>query len=232
MPKKEGSLGIKRLAIWNQVSMHNHIWNFFSRSGSLWVAWIQENWLKGRSFWQVSIPQHCSWSWKKILQLRGIAKKFVKFEAGDGHNIFLWYDNWHPLGCLIDKFSYRPMYDAGHSIGPKLSSIIRRGSWFWPNARSEALVEIQSRLPEVLIGEVDQPIWGTKGGVFSCAETLEELREKKPVVEWHDVVWFSTAIPKHAFFLWFAFQDAITTREKLCSWGYTKDSLCLFCRFK
>jgi hypothetical protein len=51
MPKKEGGLGIKRLATWNQVSVLNHIWNFFSRSGSLWVTWCKENWLKGRSFW-------------------------------------------------------------------------------------------------------------------------------------------------------------------------------------
>jgi hypothetical protein len=93
-------------------------------------------------------------------------------------------------------------------------------------------VEIQSRLPEVSIGEVDQPVWGTKSGVFSSAETWEELREKKPEVEWHGVVWFSAAIPKHAFFLWLAFQDALTSREKMCRWGYTGDILCLFCRFK
>jgi hypothetical protein len=92
---------------------------FFSRSGSLWVAWIQENWLKGKSAFGAG---------KKILQLRGLAKKFIKFEVGDGHNIFLWYDNWHPLGCLFDQFGHRPMYDAGHSIGPKVSSIIRDGS--------------------------------------------------------------------------------------------------------
>jgi hypothetical protein len=92
------------------------------------------------------------------------------------------------------------MYDAGHSIGPKLSSIIRDGSWFWPTARSEVLVEIQSWLREVILGDVDKPIWGTKCGVFSCAEILEELRVKKPIVEWNEVVWFTAAIPKHAFF--------------------------------
>jgi hypothetical protein len=56
---KEGGLGLKRLAIWNQVSMLNHVWNLFSRAGSLWVTWIQHNRLKGRSFWEVPIPQHC-----------------------------------------------------------------------------------------------------------------------------------------------------------------------------
>jgi hypothetical protein len=51
-------------------------------------------------------------------------------------------------------------------------------------------------------------------------------------VEWYGVVWFSAAIPKHAFFIWLAFQDAITTRENMCRWGYTGDILYLFCRFK
>jgi hypothetical protein len=65
----------------------------------------------------------------------------------DGRNIFLWYDNWHPAGCLFDAYDHRALYDAGHAIGPKLSSIIKQGSWFWLSARSEALVAIQSHLP-------------------------------------------------------------------------------------
>jgi hypothetical protein len=69
VPKREGGLGIKRLEVWNQASMLNHIWNLFSKAGSLWVAWVEANWLKGRSLWQISIPQACSWSWKKILKL-------------------------------------------------------------------------------------------------------------------------------------------------------------------
>lgn len=44
------------------------------------------------------------------------------------------------------------MIDAGHSFGPKLSSIIRRGDWYWPHARLDAFEEIQSRLLEIKIG--------------------------------------------------------------------------------
>lgn len=50
VPKQEGGLGIKRLTVWNKVAMLKHIWSLFSRSGSLWVAWVNANWLKGRSF--------------------------------------------------------------------------------------------------------------------------------------------------------------------------------------
>lgn len=41
------------------------------------------------------------------------------------------------------------------------------------------------------------------------------------------VIWFSGAIPRHAFFLWLAFNDAIVTRERMCKWGYSGDSVSL-----
>ena len=88
-PKKEGGLGLKRINFWNKTSMLRHIWSLFTRSGSLWVAWIKENFLKKRIFWSVSIPQNYSWCWRKLLRLRDIAKKFLRFEVGDGKNIHL-----------------------------------------------------------------------------------------------------------------------------------------------
>jgi len=84
------------------------------------VAWIENNLLKGRSFWQVSIPHNCSWSWRKLLKLRSIAKQFLSFKVGDDRKIFLWYDVRHPEGCLFDKYGYRMIYDAGSAIGPKV----------------------------------------------------------------------------------------------------------------
>jgi hypothetical protein len=89
MPNKEGGLGIKNIEVWNQASILNHIWNLFAKAGSLWVAWVNINWLKGRSVWQIPIPKACSWSLKKILKLRDIAKKFIWFKVGNGSKIFL-----------------------------------------------------------------------------------------------------------------------------------------------
>lgn len=127
VPKKEGGLGLKRLEIWNQAAMLNHIWNFFAQAWSLWVAWVEANWLKGKSFWQVSVPQSCSWSWKKLFKLREIAKNFIRFKVGDGSRIFLWSDHWHSAGCLLDKFGFRAVYDAGSYVATRVSSIIRNG---------------------------------------------------------------------------------------------------------
>ncbi|XP_062145358.1 uncharacterized protein LOC133852602 [Alnus glutinosa] len=157
-PKKEWGLGIKRLEVWNQASMLIRIWNLFAKAECLWVAWVDEVWLKGKSLWQIPIPQTCSWSWRKILKLRPIARSLLSFKVGDGSKIFLWYDTWHLAGCLIDRYGYRVVYDAGFSIGPKLSSIIRNGEWYWKSVRSNSLAEIQSRLPKILIGSEDIPV--------------------------------------------------------------------------
>lgn len=51
IPKKEGGLGIKNIEVWKQASILNHIWNLFAKAGSLWVAWVNIIWLKGRSVW-------------------------------------------------------------------------------------------------------------------------------------------------------------------------------------
>jgi hypothetical protein len=82
-PKKEGGLGIKSNEVWNKASMLNHIWNLFIKAGSMWVAWVEANCLKRRTFWQVSVPVSCSWSWKELLQFRDLAKKFIWFKVGD-----------------------------------------------------------------------------------------------------------------------------------------------------
>jgi hypothetical protein len=54
------------------------------------------------------------------------------------------HDVWHLVGCLIDTYEHRVIYDAG--LG--------------------TLVEIQSRLPNIELGKADQLVWDSKSGVF------------------------------------------------------------------
>ena len=158
-PKKERGLGLKRLEVWNQTFMLRHIWSLFARLGSLWVAWIKDFFLKQKSFWSVSIPQKCSWCWRKLLKLRDTTKAFLRFEVGDGKNIHLLMDFWHPAGILLEKYGYRAIYFSQNSVKAKLSSIIHNGDLFWRPARFEALAEIQARLVEISLGSSDKPIW-------------------------------------------------------------------------
>jgi hypothetical protein len=207
--------------VWNKSAMLRHIWNIFAQAGSIWVAWVKENWIKGCSFWCRSTTQAASWSWKQILKLREIAKEILSFKVGDGQNIFLWFDNWHPNGYLLDKYVHRAVHDAGSTIGAKLATVIRDG---WN------LVELQSRLPEVSLGGNDVPIWKNSTGKYNCADTWNALRQKEPQVDWWKAVWHPVAIHRHSFMLWLVFKGALLTRERMCWWGYIGDCLCLFCR--
>ena len=88
-----------------------------------------------------------------------MAKRFLKFEVGNGENIHMWLDSWHPSGILLETFGQRVVYDAHSNVKAKLSSVMLNGDWFWSSARSEALVEIQSRLSELYLGMHDKAIW-------------------------------------------------------------------------
>jgi hypothetical protein len=110
-----------------------------------------------------------------------------------------------------------------------VSTVLNEGSWNWPPARSDDLVAIQVRLPNVKIGEADVAVWKSKSGVYSCGETWNFLRPKFPVVPWWKVVWHHMAIPRHAFVLWLVFRQAIATKEKICGWGFMGHTLYRFC---
>jgi hypothetical protein len=159
-----------------------------------------------------------------------LAKQFLSFKVGDGGRYFcgLMF-GIQQVVFLTSMDTELYVYDAGRSIGHMLSTIIREGEWFRPRARSNHLVEIQSRLPKISIGNEDLPVWRSTSSSYSCAQTWEHLRIKLHVVEWHKFVWFALAIPKHAFILWLVFRNALITKEKMYLWGYEGSSLCLFC---
>jgi hypothetical protein len=81
-------------------------------------------------------------------------------------------DNWHPFGALVEKFGFRIVYDSCSNLEAKLSSVLKDGIWCWRPARSEDLVEIQTKLPEVHLGIVHSPVWTiSRSGVYVSADT-------------------------------------------------------------
>lgn len=80
------------------------------------------------------------------------------------------------------------------------------------------------------IVEQDQAVWiNSKKGVHSCADMLEFIRFKCLKVSWWRVIWHSSSIPRHAFNLWLAAKNRLSTGENL-KWGLMGDNLRVFCR--
>jgi hypothetical protein len=78
-PKKERGRGLKILEVWKRTTILSHILNLFACACSIWVAWIKIYMLKGKSFWNVNIPQDCSLCWRSLLKLRSVARNLIFF---------------------------------------------------------------------------------------------------------------------------------------------------------
>lgn len=77
----------------------------------------------------MSVPSSASWTIKKIFKL------MIKYIIGKGSKTFLWLDNWHHLGPLLDRlWTGSPSTWGGYHA--KVDSIIRESSWCWPRRRN------------------------------------------------------------------------------------------------
>ena len=91
----------------------------------------------------------------------------------------------------------------------------------------------QSQLHLVNLKYKDTEKWTIRSSdCYSCAAAYDEVRVKELEVEvelWK-FLWFQLAIPRHTFIGWLAIKNKLTIRDKLAKWGYTGDTLCVFCR--
>ncbi|GJV05062.1 putative reverse transcriptase domain-containing protein [Tanacetum coccineum] len=132
-PKVEGGLGIRSLEDWNTALISKHIWNLITCKNSLWVKWIHMFKLKGMRFWDILEKEGSSWSWKKILKVRGRIRDHIIHRIGDGRNTSLWFDNWYAICPLSDFISKRNIHNTGLTLNAKVSEVIVNGSWIWPD---------------------------------------------------------------------------------------------------
>ena len=124
-PKKEGGLGLKRLEEWNKALMAKHLWKLCQPfPTSSWAKWAKANLLRGRSLWDINVPQNYSWNWRKILKLREVFRPYVRHVIGDGEDTWLWFDYWLPPGPLQQLYGNRIIYDSGLSRQARVAKII------------------------------------------------------------------------------------------------------------
>ncbi|XP_028120128.1 uncharacterized protein LOC114317571 [Camellia sinensis] len=171
-PKEEGGLGFKSLTVWNKAAIAKHVWFLFSRGEqSMWCIWVKSYILKGKSFWRVRVPNDPSWVWRKILSLRPIIYPLLKHRVANGSTVFLWFDNWHPMGSLWDKFGGRIVYDSALSIDAKVSEIVE--------------------------GSDDVSWCPASNSQFTIQSTWHYLRKHFDPVNWSTLLWGPYNNPKH-----------------------------------
>lgn len=59
--------------------------------------------IRGRSFWDIRVPNVCSYAWRKLLNLRELICPLLYRQIGDGFDTLFWHDNWRPK-CPLKTF--------------------------------------------------------------------------------------------------------------------------------
>ncbi|KAK3218499.1 hypothetical protein Dsin_012469 [Dipteronia sinensis] len=193
LPKKEGGLGINDISSWNKALMIRHIWILSYSTNNLWSSWIKAYHLKDSNLWEAKAPCTCSWNCRKLLHLQPFVHPLIQHFIGNGSSTSLWFDNWHPDGPLLSKWSSHVVYDSCLSIYATVSSIVHGDSWSWPTAMSIDLFEIRSRMPSYNPNSNvdDRVCWlSSSNGTYSASSALASLRTPHLIVPWFKLVWF------------------------------------------
>ncbi|KAL9858138.1 putative RNA-directed DNA polymerase [Arabidopsis thaliana] len=234
-PKEEGGLGLRSLKEANDVCCLKLIWRIISHADSLWVKWIQSSLLKKVSFWAVRENTSLgSWMWRKILKFRDIARTLCKVEINNGARTSFWYDDWSDLGRLIESAGDRGAIDLGIN---KHATVVEA----WGNRRRRRhRANFLNRVEERLVlswnsrnQAEDCALWKGKENrfrsIFSTKDTWNHIRTVSNKVAWYKGVWFAQAIPKHAFCMWLAVHNRLSTGDRMTLWNMGVDATCILC---
>lgn len=231
LPRDEGGLGFRNLCIWKKTLCLKFIWLLFSDSESIWAIWVKANLIQEYSFWCLDKNMTASWTWKALLKLRTLAKNFIRCALGNGTKASFWFDQWSPLGPLIDHFGPSGPAQTGIILTSSFADACSERGWTIRPSRSPAAEEFQIMLCSIplpsLAASHDSYSWLANDmdlSDFSAKHTWESVRPRGQKQEWADKVWFKGYVPSHAFMMWVAQLDRLPTRSRLASWGLQIDT--------
>ncbi|GKC65840.1 putative reverse transcriptase domain-containing protein [Tanacetum coccineum] len=125
--------------------------------------------------------------------------------------------------CPLSRFlTPRDIAREGYSIQTRVADLLVNGAWNWPLswlAKAPNLGLIPA--PNIVLARQDCMKWRATNGTmtdFSVKCAWEVLRPRGIEVPWLHTVWFSHAIPRHAFHLWLVMRRSLKTQDKLRQW--------------
>ncbi|KAJ9566105.1 hypothetical protein OSB04_002071 [Centaurea solstitialis] len=236
-PKECGGLGLRRLATWNRALVARNLWDVIATRDTMWTDWIKRYYIQSLGFWSCTKKPKWSWVFRKMMDLRDMVRRFVRWRVGNGLDIHAWEDHWLPCGPLVRLVSYRVIHASGFATNASVSDFIQISEGAWPGewvSRSPQLVPCVMPHLQPMVKDTVQWDDGDHGMVeFSVAHAYASFDGSHNKVSWTHMVWYKDHIPKYSFCLWMACLRRLPTQDRLRSWKDDppdrKCSLCGVC---
>ncbi|WZZ42924.1 hypothetical protein YC2023_039183 [Brassica napus] len=185
-PYAEGGLCIRRVREVSMVFMLKLIWRLFSCSTSLWGDWARHYLLRGETFWDARDTGLGSWVWRKLLQLKPLAKRFIRMTINDGRSVRVWTDIWHPEGRLIELTGEIGTQKLGIAREARVCDVFRDGAWRFRNCRDQRIRGIVQAITAFLLSlapaSSDAAIWKWGDDEYKAGFVATELGNNFVVV--------------------------------------------------
>ncbi|CAN6345376.1 unnamed protein product [Urochloa humidicola] len=232
LPKEQGGLGIKNIAVQNQCLLLKLLHRLHCPSNSSWAGWIREQ-IDLVTFHGDVVGAH----WQELTTLLPLYRAVTVCEVYNGESTSFWQDRWLSIGRLREVFPL--LYSHALYKEISIAGVVQDGlmPYLVPRISRPAQEELQ-KLGEVLAlvslrsGEDHRTSALTaKDGVLRAGPVYKLLMATTGPQprDFSDFVWKNRAPPRVQFFAWLLVQERIQCRTNLLKKHIVQDASCELC---
>ncbi|XP_010468701.1 PREDICTED: uncharacterized protein LOC104748809 [Camelina sativa] len=241
--KKEGGLGFRNLAKFNDALLAKQAWRIIQYPNSLFAKVMKARYFPDNSVTDASAKKNQSYGWSSILVGLDLLKKGLRVAVGDGSTIRVNIDN------VIADHPPRPICSMDPHTQCTLSAFIQsHGSVkSWNNHTAANILEptdfdalMQIYIPQTPV--MDKIIWHyNPSGVYTVRSgywlATHDPSDMTPApniphgsVESKNQIWKLKILPKIKHFLWNVLSKSLGTATRLVTRGVVIETICKRCK--
>nr|GEZ63726.1 hypothetical protein [Tanacetum cinerariifolium] len=161
-------------------------------------------------------------------------KESLWSKIGNERNTSLWFDTWTDFELLAAQISPRDIARSGLSLQSKVQDVIHHGLWVWPQELLVKYPFLNNYNTPIKEDAHDSLVWrNIHGNVkkFLVSQVWDDIRHRDSKVNWYNMVWFPSCIPRHAINLWLIIRRKLKTQDlvPMCDVSDSLGMVCSFC---
>ena len=240
--KKEGGLGFRDLAKFNDALLAKQAWRLIQYPNSLFARVMKARYFKDVSILDAKVRKQQSYGWASLLDGIALLKKGTRHLIGDGQNIRIGLDN------IVDSHPPRPLNTEETYKEMTINNLFeRKGSYyFWDDSKISQFVDQSDHgfIHRIYLAKSKKPdkiIWNynttgeytVRSGYWLLTHdpstNIPAINPPHGSIDLKTRIWNLPIMPKLKHFLWRALSQALATTERLTTRGMRIDPSCPRC---